>query len=248
MKHAVEKIRRERRSVLLLRLATNAKKCESRGDPAAQPERNTTSNGLNNVKCDVEVNEEKNSVCHVIDDKARTAERTNPTIDVEVANSMQNASVSVNTLNDICNIDESVGEIVIGDNCCNEYSIQELDMSRFAHMKTFKVGTKSCCCIRGLQLANLAPLEKVEIGTKSFVLQEGCNKLDKSSWNGCFCLKNCERLRELKIGRDSFSDYSVCEIENVPSLEVIEMGELNKWSFNFCSASLKLNSDNDGME
>ena len=247
MKDAVERIRKEKRSVLLLRLATNAKKCESRGVPAAQPERNVVKNGLNNGKCDVGVNEAKNSVYHVIDDNARTAERTKPVIVVEVANSMLNASVRVNTLNDMYIIDESVGEIVIGDNCCNEYSIQELDMSRFVCLKTFIVGTKSCRCIRGLQLANLALLEKVEIGSKSFVLQEGCNKLDKSSWNGCFCLKNCERLRELKIGCDSFTDYSACEIENLPSLEVIEMGELNKWSFNFCSASLELNSECDGM-
>ena len=45
------------------------------------------------------------------------------------------------------------------------------------------------------------------------------------------------------MGRYSFSDYSVCEIENVPSLEVIEMGELNSDSDNFCYSSLELKSD-----
>ena len=35
------------------------------------------------------------------------------------------------------------------------------------------------------------------------------------------------------MGRYSFSDYDVCEIENVPSLEVIEMGELGEESFNY---------------
>ena len=63
-----------------------------------------------------------------------------------------------------------------------------------------------------------------------------------------FYLKNCERLRELKMGRYSFSDYSVCEIENVPSLEVIEMGELNERSYNFNYASLELKSDSQRME
>ena len=56
-------------------------------------------------------------------------------------------------------------------------------------------------------------------------------------------LHECERLRELKIGCWSFSDYSGCEIENVPSLEVIEMGDLNKRSDNFYSASLELKSE-----
>ena len=63
-----------------------------------------------------------------------------------------------------------------------------------------------------------------------------------------FYLKNCERVRELKMGCGSFYDYSVCEIENVPSLEVIEMGELNLWSGNYYYASLELKSDSERME
>ena len=59
---------------------------------------------------------------------------------------------------------------------------------------------------------------------------------------GHLYVKNCERLRELKIGRGSFRDYSVCEIENLPSLEVIEMGELDESSDNFYHASLELKS------
>ena len=55
-------------------------------------------------------------------------------------------------------------------------------------------------------------------------------------------------MRELKIGWYSFSDYSVCEIENVPSLEVIEMGELNEESSNFNYASLELKSDCERMK
>ena len=50
------------------------------------------------------------------------------------------------------------------------------------------------------------------------------------------------------MGCFSFSDYSVCEIENVPSLEVIEMGELNGYSYNYCYASLELKSDCQRMK
>ena len=66
--------------------------------------------------------------------------------------------------------------------------------------------------------------------------------------NRHFYLKNCEKLRELKAGCYSFRDYSVCEIENVPSLEVIEMGELNEYSGNFYYASLELKSDCEKMK
>ena len=82
------------------------------------------------------------------------------------------------------------------------------------------------------------------IGTECFTKEkEGRYDPDRH-----FYLKNCERLRELKMGRYSFSDYSVCEIENVPSLEVIEMGELNRWSYNFSCASLELKSDCERMK
>ena len=50
------------------------------------------------------------------------------------------------------------------------------------------------------------------------------------------------------MGRFSFSDYFVCEIENVPSLEVIEMGVLDRDSFNFHHASLELKSDSERMK
>ena len=51
-----------------------------------------------------------------------------------------------------------------------------------------------------------------------------------------------------KSSHHSFYDYTVCEIENVPSLEVIEMGELNIESWNFYYASLELKSDSQRIE
>ena len=98
-----------------------------------------------------------------------------------------------------------------------------------------------------LKLIGLRQLERVLIGKNSFTKEK--NDWPRSSNpNRHFYLKNCERLRELKMGRDSFSDYSVCEIENVPSLEVIEMGVLNGWSYNFSYASLELKSDSERMK
>ena len=60
--------------------------------------------------------------------------------------------------------------------------------------------------------------------------------------NRDFYLKNCPKLKSLRIGEYSFSDYSVCEIESVDALEVIEMGDLNEESRNFYYASLELKS------
>ena len=99
-----------------------------------------------------------------------------------------------------------------------------------------------------LKLIGLHALERVLIGKGCFT-KDGYNPFkDGMNPNRHFYLKDCEKLKELKIGCQSFMDYSVCEIANVPSLEVIEMGELNEVSCNFFYASLELKSDGDGMK
>ena len=99
-----------------------------------------------------------------------------------------------------------------------------------------------------LRLIGLKELERVVIGRYCFLKYPYDANKDGMNPNRHFYLKNCERLRELKIGCWSFEDYSVCEIENVPSLEVIEMGELNEGSYNFYYASLELKSDSQRMK
>ena len=86
---------------------------------------------------------------------------------------------------------------------------------------------------------DLSESEGVVIGENGFTketIDEGGDS------NRHFYLKSCPSLRELRIGRYSFSDYSVCEIENVDALQVIEMGDLNGGSKNFDDASLELKS------
>ena len=90
-----------------------------------------------------------------------------------------------------------------------------------------------------LKLIGLHALERVVIGKGCFI-KDGYNTEDGMNPNRHFYLKDCEGLKELKIGCKSFMDYSVCEIANVPSLELIEMGELNAKSCNFYYASLEL--------
>ena len=115
-------------------------------------------------------------------------------------------------------------------------------------LKSIEVG--SCCFenVDELELIGLNQLEKVVIGRQCFIDPEEDYYNDCYDSDRHFYLKNCERLRELKIGCNSFRDYSVCEIENVPSLEVIEMGELDEGSCNFKYASLELKGDCERMK
>ena len=139
-----------------------------------------------------------------------------------------------------------VGEIVVGNGCCNE-SVVELDLTVFVLLKSIEIGDECFENVNEVKLIGLSRLESVVIGMNSFTKHKN-DYPESINPNRHFYLKNCERVRELKMGRYSFSDYSVCEIENVPSLEVIEMGELNEWSDNFVYASLELKSDSERMK
>ena len=81
----------------------------------------------------------------------------------------------------------------------------------------------------------------VEIGMNCFTKYKNTYDITADP-NRHFYLKNCPKLKSLKMGRVSFSDYKVIEIENVDALEVIEMGDLDELSDNFYYASLELKS------
>ena len=95
--------------------------------------------------------------------------------------------------------------------------------------------------VGSFKLIGYLGLERVVIGTGCFVKNK-YRIQDARDPNRRFCIKNCPKLRELKIGCLSFADYTVCEIEKVDALEVIEMGEIEKDSRNFDYASLELKS------
>ena len=56
-------------------------------------------------------------------------------------------------------------------------------------------------------------------------------------------IKNCDHLRELRIGRYSFQYYRACDTESVDSLELIEMGDLKEESKNFYYSNLELKGE-----
>ena len=74
--------------------------------------------------------------------------------------------------------------------------------------------------VNELKLIGMKMLESVIVGENCFTKKKSEN--DKNVYG--LYVKNCELLRELKIGNHSFEEYSVCEIESVGSLELIEMG------------------------
>ncbi len=138
--------------------------------------------------------------------------------------------------------------IIVDNNACNDDCLTTLVLSLFSNLKVFEVGDYSFAFVEEVKLIGLNQLERMVIGKNSFTKEKNDDWPRPINPSHHFYLKNCERLRELKMGCWSFSDYSVCEIENVPSLEVIEMGELDHYSWNFWFASLELKSDCERMK
>ena len=140
-----------------------------------------------------------------------------------------------------------VEELIVKDHSCNGKEWSRFDLSIMPDLRLLQVGDYCFENVKGVKFNGLNELERVVIGENSFTEY-------KDDWPGSmvpnryFYLKNCERLRELKMGRYSFNEYSVCEIDNVPSLEVIEMGDVNEVSVNFLYASLGLKSDYERMK
>ena len=139
-----------------------------------------------------------------------------------------------------------IEELIVSDKSCNGREWKGVDFSILVMLRELRVGDKCFMNVKEVKLVGLNQLETVVIGKQCFtrfMQKEPIRDSDRH-----FCLKNCERLRELKIGCDSFSDYSVCEIESGDSLEVIEMGELDTWSYVFWCSSLELRSDSERMK
>ena len=153
---------------------------------------------------------------------------------------LEDLRVEIHNWNEWRNLSKRVPELVIPSKCCNETEWNVFDVSGLKWLKCIEIGDECFENVNEVKLIGMNQLERVVIGKNSFTKQ-------KNSYGGNasrhFYLKNCERVRELKIGRYSFSDYYVCEIENVPSLEVIEMGRVNEESNSFHYASLELKSD-----
>ena len=143
-------------------------------------------------------------------------------------------------------LDSTIETIIVDNNGCNDRSFTVLNLTRFVNLRVFEVGDYSFSYVNEVHMIGLPELERVVIGENCFTTEKyryiNDDYFDEDNSNRHFYLKHCDKLRELRIGSQSFMDYSVCEIESVDSLEVIEMGRLNDRSSFFHYASLELKS------
>ena len=144
---------------------------------------------------------------------------------------------TVCSLNDLETINATTTHITVSNNCGNEIMASGLYFTRFTQLQEIVIGDNCFMNVGQVNLIGLSKLTRVVIGMNSFTKKKNGYGEDP---NRRFYVKNCPSLIELRIGRYSFSDYGVCEIENAGRLEVLEVGDLNQESYNFYSASVNL--------
>ena len=136
--------------------------------------------------------------------------------------------------------------ISIGDNSFP--NVVTLNLTGLNELMSISIGDESFSNVNELHIDGLNGLENLTIGMNSFTKNknsygsgtDGSYNYDgkpanaySSYMNRKFYLRNCPLLKEVRIGRYSFSDYMYSYIENLDSLELLQFGDVAETSYNF---------------
>ena len=133
-------------------------------------------------------------------------------------------------------MDASTETIIVADGSCNNGGVTELDLSRFENLTSLTVGDNCFRYVTTMNVVEMDNLESIRIGMQSF------NNYERVDYS--FSVKNCSSLKELRIGPGSFGNWNSTAFENLPSLEVIQIGYMHSYDgSNFFYASLELKSE-----
>ena len=108
-----------------------------------------------------------------------------------------------------------VEELIVKDKSCNGKEWKSLDLSLLSKLRKLIVGDECFDKVERVKLNGLKELESVVVGKESFTFQ--------SDTTTSFELKDCEKLKELIIGEESFNLFGKFSLENTPSMERIIM-------------------------
>ena len=146
-------------------------------------------------------------------------------------------TANVHSWDELNALDAATETIIVADDSCNDDDgATELDLSRFENLTSLIVGDDCFGYVTTMNVVEMDNLESIRIGMHSFGSYE---EADYS-----FSVKNCSRLKELRIGPDSFRKWNYTEFENLPSLEVIQIGYMHSYDdYSFYSDSLELKSE-----
>ena len=91
-------------------------------------------------------------------------------------------------------LDEDVEGIEVKNGMCNNEVFDEWNMEEYVRLRELIVGDECFQFVKDLKIVGLNALEKVEIGKQCFCKASG----------GVFEMRNCEKLKSVKIGDGRF--------------------------------------------
>ena len=137
--------------------------------------------------------------------------------DIRVSNvfsSSYEKRVSICSDNEWLQLDPTITHLTVNSNCLNE--LTALSLNRLIALKELVIGDNSLNGLSALRLDGLSGLERVVVGSNSF---------KNSDSNSELVVRGCSTLRSVTLGSNSFASFGVMEIERVPLLEELSVGD-----------------------
>ena len=122
-------------------------------------------------------------------------------------------------------IPSTATEWVVGNGQYNEVSRTQLRLRKVNRLKRIVIGNECFGKVRVVELDGLIELESVVIGQKSFTYAKTNDAI--VIWkrtDGVCRIVNCSKLKSIWIDAYTFGDYRSFELNNLPSLQSIDIG------------------------
>ena len=146
---------------------------------------------------------------------------------------------------DLTSIPLSVENLSFEDYSQVESTVLSFNLSPFSHLKSVTIGDDSFGSPIEFMVNGLNDLISIHVGMNSFT-RSRYSRAERS--NREFHVKNCVSLRELIIGRYSFSDYCVFDLSNLPQLRTISIGTVEQSNNFYYAYDVHLIGENEWEE
>ena len=124
------------------------------------------------------------------------------------------AVLEIKTVKDFFKMNGRATAIEMKPGLCNDNAIEQWNLSVFSKLRELVVGDDCLQFVRGLKLVGFVSLERVAIGMKCMCESEGC-----------FEVKDCEKLKSVVIGCGCCVKWSAFVMKNCDSLQEVSIGD-----------------------
>lgn len=117
-------------------------------------------------------------------------------------------------------------ELIVPNDYFNNALMTSFILTNYNTCKWVSIGDDSLGKVRRFELAELSELQTITIGKRSFTYAKYSDAVTSTTkTDGLFRIINCPKLYSIQIGDYSFSDYHSFELNYLPSLQSISIGD-----------------------